>query len=369
MDRLTQARQKIDEADKELARYFKRRMDAVKEIAEYKAENGLPVYDAAREKAVIEKNAALWPDDEQAADYVRFLQSLTQISKSYQNRLLSGMRVAFCGVEGAFANIAAKRIFPTGQLVSCSDFEQAYKSVERGECDCCVLPFENSTSGEVAQVIDLMFSGSLYVSGVYALPVRHHLLGKKEAHRADITTVISHPQALMQCAPYIGEHGYQTVNAENTAVAAKRVAEGNDPALAAIASRETAELYGLRVLDHDINESAVNTTRFAVFSRSKNENVGPENHFILLFTVNNQVGALAKAVNIISAHGFDMRVLRSRPVRDIPWQYYFYVEAEGNQHSDEGKRMRRELSVCCEELKIVGHYAKEIDLSKTQTGD
>ena len=369
MDELTLARQKIDEADRELAKYFKMRMDAVKQIASFKAQNGLPVFDAGREAVVIERNASLWADDEQSADYVRFLQALMDISKSYQNRLLGGMRVGFCGVEGAFANIAAKRIFPTGQLISYDGFTDAYKSVERGECDCCVLPIENSTAGEVAQVIDMMFSGSLYVSGVYALPIKHHLLGLKAAHRADIKTVISHPQALMQCASYISEHGYAAVKATNTAVAAQQVAQSGDVSLAAIASKETAELYGLRVMDHDINESGVNTTRFAVFSRARNEVITPENHFILLFTVNNEVGALAKAVNIISAHGFDMRVLRSRPVKDVPWQYYFYVEAKGDQHSDEGKRMLRELSVCCEELKIVGHYAKETDLSERETGD
>lgn len=364
MNELETARLEIDDIDNKIASLFEKRMDAVKRIALYKAKNGIPVFDAGREAAVIEKNCSKIENRELRSYYVSFLQSMMDISKKYQSGILDGMKIAFCGVEGAFANIAAKKIFPTGRLVSYDSFEKTYNAVKNGECDCCVLPIENSTAGEVGQVTDLMFSGSLYINGVYALPVTHNLLGLKHAHNADIKKVISHPQALMQCSEYISEHKFETENASNTAVAAQTVAQMNDVSVAAIASKETAELFGLRILDHDINENSANTTRFAVFSRSANENVVSNNKFILLFTVNNEVGALAKAVNIISAHGFDMRVLRSRPVKDVPWQYYFYVEANGDQQSDEGQRMLRELSVCCDKLKIAGHYSEEVDLSK-----
>lgn len=364
MSSLNEQRNKIDALDREIAKLFSERMETAGEIAKIKAGNGLPVFDAAREAQVLEKNAALLENPALRAYYVSFLQSVMDISKRYQSSLLEGMKIAFCGVEGAFANLAAKRIFPSGRLVSYDSFSAAYNAVTSGECDCCVLPIENSTAGEVGQVIDLTFFGSLYINGVYALPVTHHLLGLEGALPGGIKKVISHPQALMQCADYIAEHGYQTENSSNTAVAAQTVAALKDSSVAAIASKETAALYGLTVLDHDINANNANTTRFAVFSRSQNETVASENHFILLFTVNNKVGALAKAVNIISAHGFNMRVLRSRPVKDIPWQYYFYVEAAGDQRSDEGQRMLRELSVCCDSLKIAGHYPREIDLSK-----
>ena len=364
MSELNQARQEIERIDREMEQLFEARLRAAEIIARYKERNGLPVFDPQREALLLEKNTALLNNNAYTSYYVSFLQAVMDISKRYQSRLLEGMRIAFCGVEGAFANIAAKKIFPSGNLISYSDFNSAYFAVQNGECDCCVLPLENSTAGEVGQVVDLMFSGSLYINGVYSLPVIHHLLGMAHANLSDVQKVISHPQALMQCAAYIKENGYEIVQASNTAAAAKTVAELNDVHIAAIASKETASLYGLKILDHDINERSANTTRFAVFSRSVNEYAGSENNFILLFTVKNDVGALAKAVNIISAHGFDMRVLRSRPVKDIPWQYYFYVEAKGDQNSDEGKRMLRELSVCCEQLKIVGHYTKEIHLSE-----
>ncbi len=357
------ARNTIDSVDKEMAALFIRRMEAVKIIAQYKAKNGIPVYDAKREAEVIEKNASAFNNKDFAAHYVGYLQAVMNLSKQYQSSVLQGMRIAFCGVEGAFANIAAAKIFPDGRLISYPDFASAYNAVTAGECDCCVLPIENSTAGEVGQVVDLMFGGSLFVNGVYSLPIRHHLLGLQNAHRADIRKVVSHPQALMQCSKYISDHQYETLSSSNTAAAAKLVSMQADVSVAAIASKETAALYGLRILDHDINEKSVNTTRFAVFSRSQREHTAADDHFILLFTVNNQVGALAKAVNIISAHGFDMRVLRSRPVKDVPWQYYFYVEIKGDQASDEGKRMQRELSVCCEKLRIAGRFPDDVDLS------
>ena len=173
-----------------------------------------------------------------------------------------------------------------------------------------------------------------------------------------IRTVISHPQALDQCQPFIRKHGFQIQTEVNTAVAARIVAERKDPSLAAIASEETAGLYGLEILDHDINESKDNTTRFAVFARTGNVEPpeGESSKFILLFRVNNVAGALAEALQVISHYGFNMNVLRSRPIKTTPWKYYFFAEAEGSLSSPEGREMIRELYNHCDMLKIVGQY-------------
>ena len=273
MDKLQEARTQINEIDSEMAALFERRMQAARVIAEYKKERGLQIYDAKREHAVIEKNAAYINDPDIRSYYVRFLQDEMAVSKRYQEHIISGVKVAYSGIEGAYANIAAKQIFPYGKLISYRDFKAAYEAVERGECDCCVLPIENSYAGEVGQVMDLMFQGSLYVNGLYTLRITHHLLGVPGASGKDIKTVVSHPQALAQCAEYIRKHGYQTIEYANTAKAAKAVKDGCDKSVAAIASAETARLYGLEELDHDINESALNSTRFAVFSRVENKKV------------------------------------------------------------------------------------------------
>ena len=356
---LNEARERIRAVDEEMAALFVRRMEAVKAVAAYKRERGIPIEDLAQEARVIEGRSALIDDTTLRDCYVQFLRSTIEVSKRWQRRLLEGLQVAYCGVEGAFAHIAAKRVFPYGMPVPFASFEDAYAAVEGGRCDVAVLPIENSYAGEVGQVIDLMFSGKLYVNGVYDLAVMQNLLGLPGTAISDIKTVVSHPQALSQCWPYIQKHGFAIRSAANTAVAAQEVAEAGERQTAAIASAETAALYGLEVLDHGINVSRDNTTRFAVFSRVEDRPAQKQKGgaFLLLFTVKDEAGGLAKAVNIISAYNFNMRVLRSRPMKNLPWHYYFYVEAEGDDASENGQRMIAALRAACPMVKVVGRYA------------
>lgn len=357
---LQKAREMIAQADAEMAELFVRRMEAVRAIAAYKKERGLPIEDRAQEQRVIEGQSGRIEDELLRSYYVQFLQNNIEVSKRWQHRLMEGLRVAYSGVEGAFAHIAATRIFPDGTARACPSFEEAYDSVVRGENDIAVLPIENSYAGEVGPVLDLLFSGSLYVNAVYDLPVTQNLLAVPGAGMEEVRTVISHPQALSQCAEYIRKRGLASISAPNTAVAAREVAERGDPSVAAIASIETAALYGLSVLDHDINASRTNTTRFAVFSRVENPQ-GTKREggaFLLLFTVKDEVGGLAKAINLVSAYDFNMRVLRSRPMKDLPWHYYFYAEVEGDDRSENGRRMLGALRGACPMVKVAGRYAE-----------
>ena len=362
MDKLEQARIIIDEVDTQMAALFQRRMEASRLVAEHKQAHGLPIFDAVREAQVIEENTKKITDDEIRSYYVNFLKSTMKLSRQYQHKLISGMKIAYSGVEGAFAHIAADRIFADGHKIPYGDFESAYQAVVKGECDCVVLPIENSYAGEVGQVLDLMYTGSLYINGVYDLSVSQNLLGVRGATLADVREVVSHPQALMQCQDFIKQHGLEPMQASNTAVAAQKVAEMKDKSVAAIASKETAQLYGLTVIEKDINGSNFNTTRFAVFSRAEKRDKAEGHHFLLLFTVSHVAGALAKAINVIGDHGFNMRVLRSRPVKDSNWEYYFYVEAEGNINDPEGQAMLSELKRYCDKLKVVGNYSAQMTL-------
>ncbi len=370
MDKLQQARETIDEADAQIAKLFEQRMQAVKVVAEYKKENGMPILDSSREQQVIQKNMALVDDMELRSFYVQFQKEMMKVSRLYQHTLFQGIRVGYSGVEGAFANIAATRLFPDAQLFSFNNFEEAYQAVVDGDCELAVLPIENSYAGEVGQVQDLMFNGPLYVNGVYDLAVKQNLLGVKGAKIEDIETVVSHPQALSQCGNYIRRHRFTEVQSSNTAVAANQVATANDIHTAAIASLETAQLYDLEVLDYDINESSTNTTRFAVFSKVYDNRVkGKDNCFILLFTVKNTAGSLASAMNIIGSHDYNMRVLRSRPMKSLAWNYYFYVEAEGDVNGPNGQQMLKQLSVICDKLKVIGNYTANCNLDDYKEGN
>jgi len=359
-NKLDKARKQINEIDKEMAELFVKRMQAVQLVAEYKKERGLAIFDEAREEEVIRRNSEFIENDVLREYYINFLRGNMAVSRSYQSRLLEGMKVAFSGTEGAFAHIAASKLFPTAEKVSYGDFASAYRAVESGECDVAVLPVENSYNGEVGQVTDLMFSGSLYVNGMFDLPVTQDLLAKKGANIDDIKDVVSHPQAFGQCAEYIKRHGFTRHEFANTALAAKWVAENNDKSVAAIASREAADIFGLEVIDHDINESRSNSTRFAIFSRVSNTRIGNDGgvHSIILFTVRNEAGALAQAIDVIGRHGFNMRTLRSRPMKELLWQYYFYVEVEGNIQSEVGFSLMESLGEFCDKLKFAGTYIK-----------
>lgn len=356
MKDLNEIRGEIEAIDRQMAALFEKRMTCSGEISEYKKANGMPILDAGREKVLIEKNEAYIENSALKPYYRHFMQDIMDISKLYQRKLIEGVRVAYSGVEGAFAGIAASKLFPEGELVACRNFKEAYRSVTKGKCDICVLPIENSNAGDVGQVMDLMYEGDLYINGIYPLRISQNLLGVKGASIESVRKVISHPHALEQCSDYITGHDFEPIQAANTAMAAKQVAEMNDTQVAAIASRETADLYGLVLLDHDINEDLNNATRFAVLSANREEiiNSSEGTTVILMFSVRNEAGMLAEAIGVIGKHGFSMNALRSRPLKSLSWQYYFYVEIEGKHASDKINAMLEEMGKYCVSLKILG---------------
>ncbi len=274
-------------------------------------------------------------------------------------------QIAYSGIEGSFAAMAAEEIFPDGEKISCRTFREAYERVEQGICDACVLPIENSYAGEVGQVSDLMFSGNLKVTGVFELSINQCLLGVPGSSTDSIKTVMSHPQALEQCGEHIARYGYNVIPYENTARAAKEVADKGDITVAAIGSRSAGKLYGLSVIEENINESSQNVTRFAVFVKPETTGtMQPLKNTILIFTIRDFAGALARAISIIGKHNYNMRVIRSRPVKDENWQYYFYTEIEGHLDTEEGWRMLEQLKTACEKIKVVGTYSPDIRIGE-----
>ena len=358
---LEEARKIINDVDTQMAELFVKRMRAAEMVYEHKMKMGLPILDQARERAVIERNTKRIDDEVLKGYYIDYLKNVMSISRAYQYRMQNGLKVAYSGVEGAFAHIAAGRIFPESQRISCRDFKAAYESVVNGENDVAVLPIENSYAGEVGQTIDLIFSGSLFINGIYELEIHQNLLGVPGSSAEDIKKVISHPQALSQCHDYIKSRALETEEANNTAVAARQVALAKDKHIGAIASVETAEIYGLTVLQQNINKSSENTTRFAVLSRVQANSPSLANS-VLMFTVKHEAGSLANAISIIGKFGYNMTALRSRPLRKHSWQYYFYIELDGSTDTAEGKQMLEELNKVCDQLKVVGTFAPHTEI-------
>ncbi len=360
-NKLEEARKIINEVDAKMAELFVKRMKAVELVFQHKQQFGLPIPDRKREDAVIERNSALVEDSVLKEYYIDYLKHLMSVSRAYQYRMQKGLKVAYSGVEGAFAHIAAGRIFPDGNRVSYSDFKAAYDSVLKGESDVAVLPIENSYAGEVGQTMDLIFSGSLFINGIYELNIHQNLLGLPDATVEDIKRVTSHPQALSQCRDYIKMRGFETEEGGNTALAAKTVAETKDKSLGAIASVETAEIYGLKVIEANVNKSGENTTRFAVLSKVK-ANTASLTSTVLMFTVKHEALSLATAIDIIGRHGYNMTALRSRPMRKHSWQYYFYVEIDGSTDGENGIGMLEELDKVCDNLKVAGTFTPHAEI-------
>lgn len=358
---LEEARKIINDVDTQMAELFLKRMRAAEMVYEHKKKMGLPILDQARETTVIERNTKRIEDEVLKGYYIDYLKNVMSISRAYQYRMQNGLKVAYSGVEGAFAHIAARRIFPESQRISCRDFKAAYESVVNGDNDVAVLPIENSYAGEVGQTIDLIFSGSLFINGIYELEIHQNLLGVPGSSVEDIKKVISHPQALSQCHDYIKSRALETEEANNTAVAARQVALAKDKHIGAIASIETAEIYGLTVLQQNINKSSENTTRFAVLSRVQANSPSLANS-VLMFTVKHEAGSLANAISIIGKFGYNMTALRSRPLRKHSWQYYFYIEIDGSTDTAEGKQMLEELNKVCDQLKVVGTFAPHTEI-------
>ena len=354
-NKLEEARKIINEVDAQMAELFVKRMRAAEMVFEHKKEFGLPILDQKREDAVIAKNSAYIEDDGLKGYYMDYLKNIMSLSRAYQYRMQNGLKVAYSGVAGAFAHIAAGRIFPASERISHRDFKAAYSAVVNGTCDVAVLPIENSYAGEVGQTMDLIFSGSLYINGIYELEIHQNLLGVPGATIEDIKRVTSHPQALSQCHDYIKSKGFDAEDASNTAVAAKLVADSNDKSLGAIASMETAEIYGLKVLETNINKSGENTTRFAVLSKVQASDPGMSSS-VLMFTVKHEAGSLANAISIIGKYGYNMTALRSRPMKKHSWQYYFYLEIDGAVDNENRSKMIDELSKVCDSLKVAGSF-------------
>lgn len=360
MNELEIARKTISELDAQMAELFEKRMEASALVAKYKKEHGLNILDTSRENEVIQKNIKYINDPVIKEYYVEMLKETMALSRAYQSRLNQGMRIAYSGIEGAYAHIASKKMFPNAIYVAYKSFEEAYFATQNGECDVSVLPIENSYAGDVETVMDLLFTGNLYANQICNLEIDHCLVANKGATLSSIKAVASHPQALAQCKEYIDANGYEAQSFANTALAAKMVKESARIDICAIASEETAKILNLEILQRRINTSRTNTTKFIALSRAYNRLDSSKRkmneHFMLVFTVKNEAGSLAKTIDIIGSHGFNMINLHSRPMKELLWNYYFFVEADGNLQTEEGEKMLKELEQNCDRLKVVGSY-------------
>lgn len=240
------------------------------------------------------------------------------------------MRIAYQGVPGAFSEEAAASFAEGAETVGFPTFEEAFAAAQSGACDYVCLPVENSLAGSINQVYDLLTDSVLHVVAELVVRVHHNLLAKPGVRLEDIERVYSHPQALAQCQGFLREHGFEAVTDFDTAGAAMLLAENGGSGRAAIASMRAAEAYGLEVLAERIEDLPFNYTRFFVLGPTESPfSTGPNKSSLLLAT-RHRPGSLVSCLEVFPKHNINMTKLESRPRRDKPWSYLFYVDIDGH---------------------------------------
>lgn len=378
METLDELRTQIDSIDKALADLMDQRMDVSHKVAEYKSQNQLPIFHADREEDII-RNFLNRFDSDRTCLARSVYQSLIRSSRALQYRYQAELgidspmvsllksapktpesvdTVCYQGVPGAWSHSAARQLYPTAETTSVLSFEEIFTAIKDGRAQAGVLPLDNTTAGAVDDVYDLLIRYDFMIQTAKSYPIHHCLLAAPGATKDTIKTVYSHPQGLAQCASYIQKNGFTPSAETNTAVAAKYVSEQQDTTIAAIASRETAALYGLYILEENINDSKCNQTRFVSIAK---DCIVPEdaNRISLAFRLPNQSGALANILGLFSDFGINLLKISSRPIPNKPWEYCFYLDCAIEQLDENICGLLNQLSAELGWMKLLGCYCEK----------
>jgi len=380
MSELESLRGEIDAIDRQIADLFRRRMGVTERVGRYKAENGLPVLDAAREKQVLAAKAAL-VGDELRADVTTLFETIMALSRRQQQALVddhgwieahraawsacrvppASPRVLYQGEPGAYADEAAAGFFgedaPRDHVDTWEDIFEALKS---GDADYGVVPIENSSTGSINQVYDLLAQYGAYLVGEQVVKVDHCLAAPAGAKLAELTAVYSHEQGLLQCADFLKTHpDWEKAPRLNTAESALFVAHSGDRHKAAICSPRAARLYGLDILAEHLNRNDRNYTRFVVVSPLPELREG-RNKVSAMFTLAHESGTLHRIMTVFATGGLNMMKLESRPIPGRSWEYRFFVDFTGDLAAYGMDSILREMSQCAATLRILGNY-KAVD--------
>jgi chorismate mutase / prephenate dehydratase len=347
-------RKQIDDLDALIISSIAERMKVAGQIGREKKESGMPVEDKGRENVVLDKVRALaLAENLNPEEVQRIYQRIISISKEAQ-----GVTVAFQGEIGAYSEEAAYQYFgPTARLKPCENLEDVFQTVEQGEIQFGLVPVENSLEGSITRTYDLLLDSDLKVSGETTLRVVHCLIGLPDTQIDGINEVYSHSQALGQCKTFLRKMKWKLTAAYDTAGSVKLIKENHYTDKAAIASARAAEVYGMKILVRGIEDNQNNFTRFFVLS--KQEAAPSENDKTsIVFTVKHKPGALYDALQKLAARNINLTKIESRPTRQKPWEYNFYVDFDGRAGDKPIREALQDLDKEAVFVKILGTYPK-----------
>lgn len=353
--RLGRLRSRIDRLDAEILERLSDRYRVVEQIQQVKQERGDGVWIPARERAQLERLRRLnrrfeRPLPEAALDAI--FGEILSASRALQG----GVRVAFLGPEGTFSERAARRHFgSSAELVSVASIGDVFEAVERERARYGVVPIENSTEGMVGQTLDHLVTSPLRIVGERQIAVRHALLGRARS-LGGVRRVVSHAQSLAQCRAWLRSHLRHVPTAEVSSNAAAAAVAARSPTTAAIAPREVAGLYDLRVLADGIQDLARNVTRFVVIAATEIEDAAGCDKVSILFSVRNEAGRLFRALEPLARERIDLCKIESRPMRGRAWEYVFFTDFRGRLGEPRVRAALRAMERRCTWFKVLGAY-------------
>lgn len=376
MRSLEELRNELDRIDPQIIQLYEERMSICEEVGEIKIEEGRKVFDRNREQQKLAQVTREAKDSFYKKGLTELFEQLMSQSRKLQYQLLTkkgalgrlpfigveeldwkNSRVVFQGTDGAYSQAAMHKFFSKDvNSFHVQTFRDAMEAIEEGSADFAVLPIENSSAGMVSEMYDLLEEFENYIVGEVILPINHYLVGTENTTLESIERVYSHPQALMQCSKFLDRHGsWQQIGAANTAVAAKKILNENDPTQAAICSEHAAEIYGLKILEEKINHNHNNSTRFIVVTNQKIF-LKKAQKISICFEVAHESGSLYHLLSHFIYNDLNMTKIESRPIEGKTWEYRFFVDFEGNMGDAAVKNAIRGLREESKSLKILGNY-------------
>lgn len=361
-------RDEIDNIDKELISLFEKRMDIAKKVAEYKKNNNLPILNEEREKEVILKNVNLLENKEYSKATQAFFEKIMEISREIQEDLINSdeveaVRIGYQGVKGSFSEEALIKYFEKyDEVKNYEEFIDVFEALKKDEIKYGVLPIENSYTGAITEVYDLLVKYNFYIVGEECIKINQHLLGIKDGSINRIEEIYSHPQGFAQSKSFLNTlDNVKLIPYHNTAISAKYVSESKDITKAAIGSRRASEIYNLDILKENINDNKDNHTKFIIIGKKLRYDMEC-NKISVVFSLEDRAGTLYNLLRYFAENNINMMKIESRPNKDESWKYLLYVDFEGNLDNTFVKSALNLIEKNSIYFKIIGNY-KRVEVS------
>ena len=370
MGSLEDYRKEIDSIDRELIALFEKRMNVAIKVGEYKKERNLPVFNAKREEEVIEKNINLL-HNKKYNDITRdFFEKIMELSRSlqadlmYNNKDISktniseeGIKIGYQGVEGSFSEEALRKYFNSyDSIKNYEEFNDVFVALKNNEIQYAILPIENSYTGAITDVYDLLVKYNFYIVGEECIKINQHLMGIAGTNIDNIEEIYSHPQGFAQSKEFLNRYNnVKLIPYHNTAISAKLVSDLKDNKKAAIGSKRAADIYNLSILKENINDKKDNHTKFIIIGKELKYD-DTCNKISVVFSLEDKAGTLYKLLRHFAENNINMIKIESRPNKHESWKYLLYVDFEGNLKDNLVNNALELIEKNSGYFKIIGNY-------------